>query len=703
MKFRKRNSKSSTFRALEALEDRRLMSAAALTYGQIQAGDITSPLESDVLTFTASANDRIQIVTREGAGTLWAPHFELKDPSGHILGTWNGGSSFRSSPASPLGQNGVYQLTVTDLFSDGTGHYSVGLEGLHPLSPNPIALAKGGLTATQSITDPIDVKQYVFNVSAGDKIQLAAMQGPGTNWMPHFELFNPAGDSIDSWNGNTVRGYAQELADNGPGQYMLQVSDLFNDGTGTFTIGYEGISPVSPGPISLVSGGITPAQNINNPIEFKQYVFNAAAGDIVQIATAPGVGTNWLPHVELFSPDGVSLDRWNGGDVRRIGLDAAGQYMIQVNDLFNDGTGAFRLGLETIKPPSADAITLSDNVTVTATTTDPFQFDQYRFTPAGSSVQLAAATKTGTLFTGHFELYDAAGNQIDSWNGGINGAVTGLTPGAKYMLQVCDLFNDGTGTYSLLAKGLKQSNTAPRIASLSASPATVFSGTPITLSANAVADAENNVSKVLFYRESNGVAGLQASGATPDVLIGTDTSSAGGWTATFSTTGLSPRAYTCYAKAIDAPGASSNIVTATATVQAPSNSPVAGLLVTDSSAAETLFGTTGSSASVVVYRTGNKTRPLTMVLQLSGTATYGVDYTIKVNGALSSSFNATTKRLTLTLAANVTAAEVLFTATNDALKESNESIGLSLLSSKDYGIDSARAAANLTLIDRPAV
>jgi hypothetical protein len=108
-------------------------------------------------------------------------------------------------------------------------------------------------------------------------------------------------------------------------------------------------------------------------------------------------------------------------------------------------------------------------------------------------------------------------------------------------------------------------NVAPKIGSLTASPNPVTAGTSIKLTANSVADSDGAISNVKFYRESNGVAGLQVGTASDDLLVGTDTSSSGGWTATVATTGLSG-VYTFYARATDTAGATGNVVTTTVTI-----------------------------------------------------------------------------------------------------------------------------------------
>jgi hypothetical protein len=96
-------------------------------------------------------------------------------------------------------------------------------------------------------------------------------------------------------------------------------------------------------------------------------------------------------------------------------------------------------------------------------------------------------------------------------------------------------------------------NDPPVIGSLSASPNPVTAGEPLTLIATGVADPADPGGAVLsvsFYRESNGIAGLQTD-AQGDTLVATDNDPADGWSASVATDGLTAGTYTYYAQATD--------------------------------------------------------------------------------------------------------------------------------------------------------
>jgi hypothetical protein len=151
------------------------------------------------------------------------------------------------------------------------------------------------------------------------------------------------------------------------------------------------------------------------------------------------------------------------------------------------------------------------------------------------------------------------------------GATVGIkddgAQGARRLLVSQDL---GTGPYVASGKAVRIATTPqpqqpPTVSSLSDSPDVVRSGGSVTLSAGGALDIDGSIASVTFYRESNGASGLQA-GADGDTLLGTDASSAGGYTVTSSTAGLPDGNYVYYAVATDDDGAASNVVVATGRV-----------------------------------------------------------------------------------------------------------------------------------------
>jgi len=111
-------------------------------------------------------------------------------------------------------------------------------------------------------------------------------------------------------------------------------------------------------------------------------------------------------------------------------------------------------------------------------------------------------------------------------------------------------------------------NNVPSIATLADSPEPIAIGQTLTLSATDVSDSDGQVTSVSFYRETNGIAGLQT-GAGGDTAVGWDNDSTGGWSVDLSTTGLTAGDYTYYAQATDDDGGLSAAVSAVSTLGDP--------------------------------------------------------------------------------------------------------------------------------------
>ncbi len=99
-------------------------------------------------------------------------------------------------------------------------------------------------------------------------------------------------------------------------------------------------------------------------------------------------------------------------------------------------------------------------------------------------------------------------------------------------------------------------NKPPVVIELIDSPDPVWRPGLVTLTALGVHDSDGTVAQVAFYRESDGIPGLNpASGG--DQPVGTDTSGGDGWSTTFSTAALALGQHTYYAQATDDKGAAS--------------------------------------------------------------------------------------------------------------------------------------------------
>jgi ELWxxDGT repeat protein len=146
-----------------------------------------------------------------------------------------------------------------------------------------------------------------------------------------------------------------------------------------------------------------------------------------------------------------------------------------------------------------------------------------------------------------------------------------LSGTSKILVRAFD--SSGAWAEDYFAVTVTAVNDAPVIASLAARPNPVGPEQTLTLTATGVADPadrDGSVTRVTFYRESNGTPGLQI-GTEGDLQLGIDLDPLDGWSLDVSVMGLPAGVYTFYAQATDNQGGvsvdGSSAATATSTVQ----------------------------------------------------------------------------------------------------------------------------------------
>jgi len=102
--------------------------AVTLSFGQTTPGSINQPAEMDAFTFTASANDQVQINMTRVSGSLWQ-QIRLYDPSGALLA--ENKAPTQAEITQVLLANGDYRILASDGFNGTlTGSYNINLQKL---------------------------------------------------------------------------------------------------------------------------------------------------------------------------------------------------------------------------------------------------------------------------------------------------------------------------------------------------------------------------------------------------------------------------------------------------------------------------------------------------------------------------------------------------------------------------------------------
>jgi hypothetical protein len=425
---------------VEVLETRSL--PATLPYGAIVADTISNPAASATYTFAATAGDKFALaLTSTPTQDGFDAYAELFGPSGTRYEDF-----FALSERVHVAQEtGTYTVSVHDHNLSETGSFTLGLEGIKPISPGATPLVPGGIVAG-TIDAAIDVKQFTFNGQSGDVVTLALTSTPGQSGFDAYaQVFGPSGTRYDDFFATGQRPLT--LAESGV--FMVHVSDHNGAEQGSFTIGLEGINPISPNPTPLVKGGFVQGV-IDTGIDVEQYTFQANVNDLIGISLTSTPGAAGFDSLaDVYAPSGELVDSFFATGLRYITAAEAGTYMVQVHDHDYGQNGSFKVGLEGIKPPSPDALALPAGQAVPGAIDSINDVDQHLF--YGQPGDLVHMTLTSTPgapgFDALVDVFGPSGTLLDSFFA-IDQRPLTLTETGVHLVQVHDHDFTQPGSYT---------------------------------------------------------------------------------------------------------------------------------------------------------------------------------------------------------------------------------------------------------------
>jgi V8-like Glu-specific endopeptidase len=362
-------------------------------------------------------------------------------------------------------------------------------------------------------------------------------------------------------------------------------------------------TPVAVGP-TPIAGTIDPTTDVD------MYAVTVAAGAKLTFDIDTPAG-DLDPALVLFDADGNELDFSDDNpavdETDFDTLDAyfeyefgdAGTYYVGVSTAFNTFYDPVGGGFDEIDDPAnvgpyqlivelsdqddeiAEAVPLAVGTTRNDALSKRSDVDLYEISVySGQRVGIDVDPRSGSTANAYLRLFDADGVQVAAVDDGVGpGETAGKLPyldytfltGGTYYVGISSFPNvaydpesgDGdvaggtTGAYSI-----SLANLSPVIGSLSASPAVAVKGQTVTLTANGVTNPGGAATRVRFFRDTNGVPGLQL-GTGGDTFLSEDAAGPA-YTATFSTAALTAgQTYTYYARAVDSRGSLSKIVSTT--------------------------------------------------------------------------------------------------------------------------------------------
>ncbi len=444
--------------------------AANLPFGGTEAGTITLAAQSNSYTFSANANDVVDLTMTTTSGTL-SPKIRLYNPNGTLLstaedlsfGSCNGASTVEMDTIT-LATTGTYTVLVGDCSDTNSGNYEIYAQRTD--NPNGPGLLLGQ-TQTGAIGESAQSNNYTFTANANDVVILTATTTSGT-LSPKLRLYSPLGAllstaedlSFGSCNGaGTVEMSPVTLT--ASGVYTVLVGDCSDTNIGNYNV-YSQRTNNPTGAAALPFGG-TETGLIGSAAQSNSYTFSANANDVVDFTAVTTTGT-LSPKLRLYTPagallataDDLSFGSCNGAatvEMNTITLPATGVYTLLVGDCPDTNTGNYSIYGQRTNNPAGPVLVLWGLVQP-ATIASAAQSNTYAFTGfANNTVDFTIVTTSGKL-SPKIRLYNPDGSLLASAQDLSFGSCNG---GATVQLNSITLVQ--TGTYTALVGDCSDTNT----------------------------------------------------------------------------------------------------------------------------------------------------------------------------------------------------------------------------------------------------
>ena len=361
--------------------------APNLPFGQIQTGSISSATQSNAYTFSANANDVVDLTMLTTSGSL-SPKIRLYNPSGTLVSTaYNnngsggcaGGSTLEMNSVT-LKQAGIFTVLVGDCGDTNTGDYLIYMQRTN--NPSGATFLLFGPVQTGMIGSAAQSNTYTFSASAGDEVDFTMVATSG-NLSPRIRLYSPAGALLSTaYNNNGSGGCAggSTLEMNTvklplAGAYTVLFADCGDTNTGNYLIYTQRTNnPFGPAPVVW---GQVQTDTIGSAAQSNTYTFAGSTNDSVDFTLVATSGT-LSPKIRLYNPDGTLLSQafsnnGSGGcgggttvEMSSVTLAQNGDYTVLVGDCADTNSGNYNLSSQCFGTcPTMPAITWATPAAIT--------------------------------------------------------------------------------------------------------------------------------------------------------------------------------------------------------------------------------------------------------------------------------------------------------------------------------------------------
>lgn len=452
-----------------------------ITNGGNHDGSITLN-ETDLLTFSASENDKIFIRAAQlSGGNSFSPRVRIINEANELVGFSNGSSNSTTSQASIdfiAASTGDFTIQVDSGIAEGTGTYRLYFVNVAGAPSIPGGDHGGNLVeeanndGSTSVGDP---DPWTFTANSGDRVTLNIRQlSGGTSYSPELRVYDASGNLVgysfsseSSSTSETELKFITTTSDD----FLVLVESGITEGSGTYRLTYD----LEEGPFTYpatsgesLTNGIRAEGSIAS-LETDTWTFPALAGEriIVRLAETDN-GTGFHPRLELFAPDATSVvaDEAPADGWVEATAEMDGTYFVTIRDIDTgasdeaDDTGSYRV--EAVIIP--DIISISDgdeggtlenglqyNGIIDIGDIDTWTIEA----DAGDTITASLGeTDNGTGLTPYLAIYGSDGFRLNSDSAPKDGRVSVVaTVTGTYFVQVADFDtgagdeNDDTGSY----------------------------------------------------------------------------------------------------------------------------------------------------------------------------------------------------------------------------------------------------------------
>ncbi|WP_420316068.1 PKD domain-containing protein [Ekhidna sp.] len=430
------------------------VNATPKNFGDLISGEITSPAQVDLYTFTASAGEAIYISAK---GFDVAVSARVYDSNGDFVGSVSSGATYESGRIY-IETSGTHTLVFEETFLENTGLYNIGLEKI--ASAVNAAPKNFGDLISGEITSPAQVDLYTFTASAGEAIYISAK---GFDVAVSARVYDSNGDFVGSVSSGATYESGRIYIET-TGTHTLVFEETFLENTGLYNLGLEKIaSPENAIPKNfgdLTNGTITTSAQVD------LYTFYAEVDEVIYLAVK-GIG-GVAPRARVYDEVGDFVGSVSSGASYESGsltISTTGFHTIVFEETFLENTGTYNLALEKVFPViKAEQISL--NQVISRPLDQQTQVDLYTFeATAGDAIYLSVNCFEGV--SPRARIYDPTGASVGSTSSGASSTsrIFNLEGTGRYVIVFEDTFLEDVGEYcmglALICNGPDCDETAP--------------------------------------------------------------------------------------------------------------------------------------------------------------------------------------------------------------------------------------------------